>query len=404
MTAGNTRAPGAAHGVTRRAFLGGTLRAGGTLLAAGLAVGCEANSMANSTRSGGSRIDHRPNDGSGLWADFSNTGYKHDPGYTGTGGNCTHGYPGLNDYTSNMSASSLLYVDESAGKVFNQVHFLGLTMMLGHGRGDDWTFNGCVFDAGNGSDMVTQTYLPTSYTQNYCTFKPSAYSTPPGNDGIVSTSHTPPGTICAKQYQSFDTNSNGSQTGGAVVHRYHCDVWGNAGMQDVFNGSAGHHVTLDWCYIHDQADTNNSGGCNNHNDGIGPTAVGRQGYLDITNCTIASLGNTNGIAFQNSGIHDMVISGNYLAGWGYTVHLGAAGTAGLNYNIAFTGNVFSAEVAAIYGPLYGGSSAWPSGNRGMLWHGNMYQFFPGDPSLNRTYQAHHWWPSDGNPHASDYTG
>lgn len=406
MTTGDTPMLAGTRHRPRRAFLGSLIRAGCTVLAAGMAAACEANGhpdavpVPNSTRPGSSPIDYRPNDGSGLWADFSNTGYRHDPGYTGTGGNCIHGYPGLNDYNSSMSASSLLYVDEPTWTVFNQMHFLGLTIMLGHGHGDKWTFNGCVFDAGAGSDMITQTYLPTAYRQNYCTFKPSSVSSPPGNNGTFTSSPTPPGTLCADSYATFGTNANGAQSGLAAVYRYRCDVWGNAGMGDVFCGSPGNRVVLDSCYIHDQADTDDSGGCGYHQDGVGPTLSTYQQYTDILGCTVGSLGNTNGLAFQTGCVRECRIVGNYFCGWGYTLNLGST----QDYNVAFTDNIYSAELAPIYGPLY---FKWPwDSSRGMYWRRNRWQCRPGDQwtGITTPHNGQYWWPSDRNAHATDYGG
>ena len=446
MAADDTPPQYGPRSMRRRAFLTGTV--GTALAVAGCGGGHHEASHARSTvrpspspslslgspvatkKPRGDRMGHRPNDGSGLWADFSNTGYRHDPGYTGSGGNCTHGYAGLNDYAPGMTANSALYVNAPAGHVFNQIHFRG-TALLGYTAGDNWTFNGCVFDNGGGgkgeANFILQSYLPTACTWNYCTFKPCDFTLPPGNDGSVSTSHTYPGTPWLSSYQSFNSNGNGAQTGLAVVHRYHCDIWGNAGMQDVFNGTAGDHVILDWCYIHDQADTNWSTGKAAgvpdsdlyHHDGIGPDGNSGSRWINITNCTVASLGSTNAIAFQGTPCRDHVITGNYLAGFGITVSLGGPGMA-TDTNITFTDNVLSAEVPFIFRPLYLGTN-WDSAGRGMVWRRNRFQFFPGDPTTTGTmeggpapgpnnmdpsWQGRYWWPTDGGqaPHPSDYTG
>jgi len=449
MPADNSSAQGGARPVRRRAFLAGTL---GTV-AAGAVAGCGSAARHNAAavrntpspspslvlgspsettkKKRGSRIHHRPNDGSGVWADFSNTGYRNDPGYTGSGGNCTHGYAGLDDYAPGMTANTLLYVNEPVGHVFNQVHFRG-TALLGHDTGDMWTFNGCVFDNGGGgkgeASLILQTYLPTACTWNYCTFKSCDFAMPPGNDGKVSTSHSYPGTPWLSSYESFNNigNGSGSQTGAAVVHRRHCDVWGNAGMQDIFGGTPGNPVILDWCYIHDQADTNWStaraagvpGSDYYHQDGVGPGGDGVK-WIDITNCTIASLGTTNGIAFQGSPCSNLVITGNYLAGFGNTVNLGGTGVA-TNTNVTFTDNVFSAEVPYLFRPMYW-PGAWDSAGKGQVWRRNRFQFFDGDPTLtgsvvggsppgpngmDPSWQGMYWWPTDAGqtPHGSDYTG
>jgi hypothetical protein len=431
--------------MSRRAFLVGTLGAAGTVLTAG-AAGCQAATHrgpsqihhtsqvstglgGDSAPHGGDRIHHRPNDGSGLWADLSNTGYRHDPGYTSSGGNCTHGYAGLTDYAPDMEAGPILWVDEEIGHVFSQIHFRG-TVVLGHNKGDNWTFNGCVFDNGGGSygeqNFITQSYLPTLHTYNYCTFKPCDYALPPGNDGTVSSSHTPPGTPWHSSYQSFNVNYTlgPPQTGKAAVRRYRCDIWGNAGMQDVFNGTSDRHVVLDWCYIHDQADTNWSTAIaagvpltdRYHHDGIGPTPGNEQGWIDVTNCTIASLGTSNALAFQECTVHDCVIAGCYISGFGIPVNLGGSLSA-KDYNITFTDNVYSGELPYMWRIMYWNWD-WDSDGRAILWRRNRLQFFDGDPTMtfrteggatspNRwraSYHGKYWWPSDNNPHDTEYTG
>lgn len=456
MAAGSTPSRNDPRRMRRRTFLAGTFGTVCSALTAGTVAGCEAatshdasrilniphsknthlntlrpnTTELNTTQASVDRIAHRPNDGSGVWADFSNTGYQHDPGYSGSGGNCTHGYAGLNDYSPEMTANSLLFVNEPAGHVFNRIHFRG-TAMLGVDRGDRWTFNGCVFDNGGEgkgeADFIIQNYLPTVCTWNYCTFKPCDYTVPPGNDGTVSTSHTYPGTPYLSSYQSFNTNANGLQTGRAAVKRHHCDIWGNAGMQDVFNGTAGNHVILDWCYIHDQADTDGSTAKAAgvpysdlyHQDGVGPDGRNGSHWIDITNCTIASLGNTNGIAFQSTPCHHHLIAGNYLSGFGITVNLGGFGIA-KDTNIRFTDNVLSAEVPYIFRPQYW-SSAWHSARTGMVWRGNRFQFFHGDPTMtaifrggptpklngmDSSWRGKYWWPTDSGTaaHHRDYTG
>src|SRR5262249_33837595 len=149
----------------------------------------------------------------------------------------------------------------------------------------------------------------------------------------------------------LNTNRNGAQTGQAAVVRHRCDVWGNAGMQDVFGGRAGRRVLLDSCYIHDQADTNWQTAIAEgvpladryHQDGVGPTPGAEQAWTDLQNCTIASLGTSNGIAYQECTVHDCTIQGCYISGFGIPVNLGGT-KAPSAYNVAFTDNVYSGEL------------------------------------------------------------
>ena len=437
MSASNTEPRGGAHPIRRRAFLAGMLRASGAVLAAGTVAGCQAaahreDRIGHGTSDRivhrpGNRIGHRPNDGSGVWADFSNTGYLHDPGYTGTGGDCTHGYAGLTDYVPGMAANTDMFVDKSAGHVFNQVHFRGQTF-LGREVGDDWVFNGCVFDQGGRgtgeSNFVVRLFLNTTCTWNYCTFKPVDYATPPGNDGTVTSAHTPPGTPWLSSYQSFGWGwVNGTQRCTGRIKMHHCDIWGNAAMQLMSNGTADNRVILDWCYIHDQADTNWTTGIaagvpladRYHHDGIGPADA--VSWAEITNCTIASLGNTNAIAFQSGYCHDLVLTGNYISGFGMPVNVAGGVASETATNITFTDNVYSAELPFVWRINYY-NFAWDAARRGMLWRRNRLQFFRDDPTMTFAYgdlvpesngwdpswHGKYWWSSDNDPHHADYTG
>jgi hypothetical protein len=159
-------------------------------------------------------------------------------------------------------------------------------------------------------------------------------------------------------------------------------------------------ITNNW--IHDAADAvpqkYHTDGPGYLNGGAGQSNVLTQGN------TIASLGNTNGVAFQaaNSGYANMQIIGNFLSGFGYTV---APGFPGNNHftNSSFKDNVFGTGIEAIWGALY----SWTdSGNN--TWKCNMYDFRPGtnwtngnnwhpDSSMNGKY----WLPS-GGASSADY--
>lgn len=355
---------------------------------------------------GGSALTSRPNDGTGYWPDFSNTGYLYSTATpTSTAIPCTHGYAGMYDYAASMPAHSILTVTGAGTATFNCYHFRG-KVQLG---GTNWTFNKCVFDGTWPNDNMVIPDASVVTVFNYCTFRPAEWRSPvttpqgpPGNPGNISSDHSAPGTPYTDSFQLV--------AGTGTVQMTYCDVWGNAGME-VLNGSSGLHAIFNRCYIHDQSDTDGSGGSGYHNDGIGPDSTGPEMWNDITNCTIASLGNTNAIAFQGTNAcHDNLITGNYISGWGIAVSLGA-GTSYVNdYNVTFTGNIYSCELAALFGPLYGNwtwnSAGGGSPGTGMLWRNNFYQVRAGDGNANYVVADNgmYWWPTDNNPHATEYTG
>lgn len=350
----------------------------------------------SSSSGGGSALTSRPNDGTGYWPDFSNTGYKHTP--ANAGGLGLSAYPGsLTDYTSGMSASKYLDITYPNGSVIAFKHFLGSKFGI---NGDNLTFVGCLFEGTDPNDNLAQFYANTKLTMLYNTFKPNAYATPPGNNGTVSSSHTAPGTPYSQSWQLLTTMND------AVVNMDHNDVWGNAGMEMV-TGKTGNPSTWTNNYIHDMADNdtstfNGSSGTPYHHDGIGPQSDGNGGPMYINHNTIASLGNTNGLALQGSGIYDHItFTNNYVSGWGYAISIGVQNNA---TNITLTGNVFSTELKQLYGFLYGGF--WGGTARGSTWRNNIVQVRSGDgnTSYPTSDNGKYYWPTDGNAHSTDYSG
>ncbi|WP_386779315.1 hypothetical protein [Longispora fulva] len=337
---------------------------------------------------GATAMRARPNDGSGYWPDFSNTGYPRTPANAGGLGKV--GYPGhLTDYTTGMSATRPLRVEYPDNSVVAFQRFLSLKVSI---YGDNLTFVGCLFEGADPNDNLVQIYSEHTITFRYSTFKPSAYATPPGNDGTVSSAHAPPGTPFDKSWQLVTTMKE------AVAVMDHNDIWGNAGLEMV-TGFAGRPSRWTNNYIHDLADTARDV---YHHDGIGPQSEGNGGPMVIDHNTIASLGNTNGLALQGDGVYDRIaFTNNYVSGWGYAVSIGVKDNA---TNITVTGNVFSAELSQLYGFLYG--DIWGGRQRGSTWRDNRLQVRAGDG--NKRYapadDGRFLWPSGGGAHATDYTG
>ncbi|CAB3662439.1 hypothetical protein [Trinickia soli] len=333
-------------------------------------------------------INARPNDGSGYWPDFSNTGYAHTP--ANAGGLGLPAYPGhLDDFAPGMTDSQPLFVTYANGSVIAYKHFRGLKILI---YGDNLTFVGCLFEGTDPNDNLVQIYSPTNISFRYSTFKPAAYAMPPGNDGHVASAHTPPGTPFNQSWQLATTMDE------AVVVMDHNDIWGNAGLEMV-TGFPGRPSTWTNNYIHDAADTANNV---YHHDGIGPQSDGNGGPMLIDHNTIASLGNTNGLALQGGGVYDHIaFTNNYVSGWGYALAFGTSNNA---TNLTVTGNVFSAELAELWGPLYG--NLWGGQAHGSLWRNNRFQVRRGDDntSLSPSDQGTYWWPTDNVGHRTDFTG
>jgi hypothetical protein len=257
-----------------------------------------------------------------------------------------------------------------------------------------------VFEGTFPNDNLIQIYTAGRVTFKYCTFRPAGLTMPPGNDGRVTSSRTAPGTPYRQSWQYISGMVDAS-----VVTFDHCDIWGNAGLQCSGGNSVAEPAVFSNCYIHDQSDTDGSGGSGYHHDGIGPDSEGGSHDTVIANCTIASLGNTNGIALQGKSSYNRVsIRDCYISGWGYAVCVGAtspwAGT-----NITVQDNVFSAELPSLFGPWY--ANRWNNGGGTNIWKGNRYQVRTGDGNTSfLPVSAHgkYWWPTDNVGHAGDYTG
>jgi hypothetical protein len=340
----------------------------------------------------GTALTSRPNDGSGYWPDDSNTGYLREPSYPGS----------VADWTGGMSQDGNCFVQVADDTVISYKRMLGKSYIGYQSVGDRLTFVGCVFEGTLPNDNMVQIYCATTVTFRYCTFKPNQYSAPPGNDGSMSSSRTAPGTPYSQSWQLI-----ANEVEGTVVEFDHCDIWGGAGLEGTGGTDASHPARFTNCYIHDCSDTDSSGappGQNYHHDGIGPDSEGGGHDTIVDHCTIASLGNTNGVALQGDSTYNRVsITNCYVSGWGYSLCVGARdpwqGT-----NITVTGNIFSAELDCIFGPWF--NNVWNDGDGTNAWAGNRFQVRAGDDfaALSTSDHGKYWWPDDNDGHLTDYTG
>lgn len=366
----------------------GTLAANAKIVNDTAASGGQAIQFTAPAAGGGSAITSRPNDGSGYWPDFSNTGYKNTP--ANAGGLGLPAYPGkLTDYAPDMTTSKLVRLEYPNNSVISYKRFLGDKVII---YGDNLTFIGCLFEGTKPNDNLVQVYSPTKIKFLYSTFKPNTLATPPGNDGTVSSAHSAPGTPFEKSWQYMTTMEE------AVVTMDHNDIWGNAGMQMV-TGFPGNPSMWTNNYIHDQSDTAND---IYHHDGIGPQSEGNGGPMFIHHNTIASLGNTNGLALQGNGVYNNItFTNNYVSGWGYALSIGITNNA---TNITVKDNVFSAELKQLFGFLYG--NFWGGTAKGSTWRNNLFQVRSGDghSGLSTGDHGKYAWPTDNSSHATDYGG
>ena len=169
--------------------------------------------------------------------------------------------------------------------------------------------------------------------------------------------------------------------GGIIVED--CDIWG-FGNSICFFGVR--QKTVVRCWIYDAANPG-SGATLYHTDGPGHLNGSGCDNVLIRDCTIASLGNTNGIAFQvaDRGYHNIIVRHNYLSGFSYLVdmcHNGPGPCTGMQ----FINNTFATDVAWTYGPLYDNySGQFSAANPTNIWSGNTLRVYPG--SICRA-QAH----------------
>src|SRR5262249_5959305 len=163
-------------------------------------------------------------------------------------------------------------------------------------------------------------------------------------------------------------------------------------------------LTVNSSWIHDGAD---AAAQQYHTDGPGYlNGGGPPSNVAITNNTIASIGNTNGIAFQaaSSPYQNIDVSGNYLSGFGYTADI-CHETAG-STNITFTDNVLGTDLPWVFGPIYADPTNLfnQATNK---WSNNKLKVLPGTAPLSGSWQwsaqddGQYLWP-DTSTHATDF--
>lgn len=204
----------------------------------------------------------------------------------------------------------------------------------------------------------------------------------------------------ANEYQ-YGVNLTGI---GGPITLDHCDIWGFGNAIVLYSSAA--QVIIDNCWIHDACNADESG---DHTDGVGYLNGGvTPKNVTVSNCTIASLGNTNALAWQGgaSQFVNIRMIGNYLSGFGYTLFMfGSIGAA----SSSFTDNVLATDIQALWGPNHDDSTSKFTGGSN-VWRRNKLKVYPGShASSGATFaftaanDGMFIWPNS-SLHTTDFAG
>jgi hypothetical protein len=244
--------------------------------------------------------------------------------------------------------------------------------------GSNVLFKGCRFQSNDvANDNVQTTGANIYFVFSSVTPLASFYTSPPGSiwpsagAGANSTTITG-GTNAVLGNEGYEYGIN--ITSGGPVYITGADIWGFGNAVVFYSTTA--QMTLVNSWMHDIADPSiesyHTDGPGYLNGSTGPTNVTIQGN------TIAMLGNTNSLAFQQAtgGYTGLQINSNYLSGNGYTIALcmpsTATGGSGVSCTGNFARNVFGSDIASRFGPLY---STGIGSN--VAWTGNTIDFLAG---------------------------
>jgi len=253
--------------------------------------------------------------------------------------------------------------------------------------GSHLKFVGCRFQSNDLEDDNVQV-TGTDVTFEYCSVTP-----------LVTLAAAPPHPAWPSGGAGLQLSGDGTgyQIGGNDGYEYginipsggpvtidHCDIWGFGNAVVFYSTTAQMTVTSSWI-----------------NSGTPPQNV------TITGNTIASIGNTNALAFQaaTSPYQNLLIDHNYISGFGYAADV-AHETTG-STNITFTNNVLATDLPWYYGPIYADASNLFS-QATNTWSGNTLYVLPGTSpiaSAQFTYTASqsgdYLWP-DATLHSTDF--
>lgn len=299
-----------------------------------------------------------------MWPDSTNTGFVNAPGFPGT---LT---PFNGTITSNTTYNFRSFVSQvNIGTTPTPVANV--------------IFNGCQFVGSGGvGNMATLIKTNGPLQFNYCSFQPQGVVEPGPSGGVT----------LAQSYQ-FALTAQGSFgtfcTGSLLVD--HCDIWGFGNAVGVQGGNQANPHIYQNNYVHDMCLDSTY-----HGDGIGCPGGGVESYTVIRHNNIQALGNTQGLAYQNSAVgstwSNFTITNNLIGGWGYGVAV-VGYAVGDVPNITFTDNTYSTGLQAQFGPLYsGGPEFFWTAATGGLWRRNRWLVPPNAAWGHSQYSGYYWLP------------
>jgi hypothetical protein len=336
----------------------------------------------------------------------------------GSGTLGTTAWPG-GSFTSGTSTAHTVYT----GYVFtgsqtisgSYIDFVRCDFNSGTGgvnvTGNNITFTGSRFQSNDTPNFNVQT-SGTNISFSYDSFTPLAsfYTSPPG--AAWPSAGAAHNTTTQVEGTNAINGNDGYQYGiainsGGPVSVDHSDFWG-FGNDAIQWQTTTAQMTITNNWMHDAANASEQGyhtdGLGYVNGGAGPSNVTVQGN------TIASIGNTNALAFQaaTSGYSNIQIIGNYISGFGYTADLGYPSGGALFTNSTFKDNVLGTDIEPVFGPLYGNSWNNASGN---VWKCNTIAFATGTTwtdgngwTPTSAMNGQYWIPSSSINSSTDYLG
>jgi len=285
-------------------------------------------------------------------------------------------------------------------------------------------FVGCRFQS-NSVNNQNISVTGSNVSLIYCSIVPrvTLWSSPPNGTwpsagaglGLIpsSVAYTDTGNYCVPASDGYQYGLKLDAISGPF-NADHCDIWGFGNAVTFLATSFQVNITNNW--IHDGANCNTvppGGSTNYHTDGPGYLNGGTppQNIL-IQGNTIASIGNTNGIAFQAaiSEYNNIRVLGNYMSGFNDLAdicHLVVGST-----NIIVTDNVFGTDLPWVSQPVYSDPTTLftRAVNPTNLWRRNKLNIRSGttpnagsNPSWNSSQNGFFLFPNS-TLSATDYAG
>ena len=248
------------------------------------------------------------------------------------------------------------------------------------------TFYGCAF-SNSGINAIACLCFGTNLTFINCTFQPAPLASfPPSakNSPVAQLSGVQYG-LCADGTQASPGTFNSWASGLTIKN---CDFWGfgNGGARLANGSTQANPFIVHYSYIHNlRLNTSTT----DHQDGIGAPGGGDIAYLQLTNNTINTGGDTNAIIWgaANSAVSHLLIDGNLLGGYGFNVAL--LNAANNISNVTFTNNTFTTQLQCFFGPLYDQTILSAPG---LIWRGNKWLVPNGAYWGHAQYNGYFWVP------------